>query len=104
MKVLVIILSIYSIALTAIHCDDEAVFESEQLASITQNNDDNGHNTMDLCSPFCICACCSISITKPTPPVEKELYITIASKAVVGIQETFFLNNFSNKIDQPPQV
>ena len=103
MKLLVIILSIYSIALTALPCDDVNL-NDQQFASISQGSDFDNHTDIDLCSPFCSCTCCTISISEPTTHAENVIYPEFPNKELCTHYKTSFFNNYFSKIYQPPQV
>ena len=61
MKLALYILALYTIVLSCIPCQDEIQLPVSEVSSsyISRNADQNQQNPMDLCSPFCICACCS---------------------------------------------
>ncbi len=103
MKLIVIILSIYTVVLTAIPCDDVYIDDRQQELSIFQSSDDINHNTFDLCSPFCSCVCCANFLT--AQPVYQEVPQTkISMKELNTLDNTFFANNYLSKIYQPPRV
>jgi hypothetical protein len=103
MKLLVIILSFYSIALTALPCGDEVIVNDAQSISITQNTDSNHNNHLDLCSPFCACVCCANIVSESQNPDFKVIQ-EISTKQIAVTYETSFFNNYFSKIYQPPQV
>jgi len=55
------LLALYTVLLSCIPCQDEEpmTFQNITTSFITATADTNDQNTVDLCSPFCICACCS---------------------------------------------
>ncbi|WP_439557446.1 DUF6660 family protein [Dyadobacter sp.] len=61
MKLLYYILSLYTILLSCIPCQDEAPEPVSEVyvASIRADHPDDTHAALDLCSPFCICTCCA---------------------------------------------
>lgn len=61
MKLAHYILALYTILLSCIPCQDEVVaaLHENQITSISTNTHDDGQEAVDLCSPFCICACCA---------------------------------------------
>jgi hypothetical protein len=60
MKLMHYILALYTILLSCIPCQDEAIVVDEmQLTSISADAHAGGSELVDLCSPFCICACCA---------------------------------------------
>lgn len=103
MKLFVIILSIYSIALTTLPCDDEFVDDKQHELSISQSLDDINHNTFDLCSPFCSCVCCA-SFFNETSVYQEVLQTKIAVKKLCIFRNTSFSNNYFFEIYQPPKV
>jgi len=103
MKLVAIILSIVTLTLSAIPCDDEVVFESEQSTSISQDSDHSNHNGIDLCSPFCSCVCCA-SITLEPKILNGALISGIPSKKIRTFYVASFNSNYLSQIYQPPQV
>ncbi|MFK5957973.1 MAG: hypothetical protein QM495_03775 [Lutibacter sp.] len=103
MKLLVIILSIYTVVLTAIPCDDVFINDIQQELSITQSSNNVNHNTFDLCSPFCSCICCASFFTEQ--PIYLEiLQIKIPTKKLNAFSNTPFFSDYFSKIYQPPRV
>jgi len=103
MRLLTIILSIYTISLSALPCDDALVIDNQQISSISQDSDNHAHNLLDLCSPFCVCNCCS-SNTIESIHHYKEIIAEIPIKEVGSHFDISFVNNYASKIYQPPQV
>lgn len=114
MKALVAyILAFYVLALSCIPCQDEAqparsFFQSGNAAPsaswLTSGDGADYSHTIDLCSPFCICACCaSVTIAAvvtalPDTPVSR--IVPTAAFAYLQIQYT---GNPAG-IWQPPQA
>lgn len=62
MRYLAIILTIYSLLLTVVPCTD--VHDIRQGASdmeLVQSSDQMNDSHLDICSPFCSCACQSLA-------------------------------------------
>ena len=59
-----------TITFSALPCDDEVAIGKQQTAVISQGSDLENNAHIDLCSPFCSCACCTISISEPTNQTE----------------------------------
>ena len=104
MKIIAIIIAIITISFSALPCDDEAVIGTQQAAVISQGADFENNAHIDLCSPFCSCACCTISISEPTNLTEILIYPIIPVKELCPHYEVSFFNNYFSTIDQPPQV
>jgi len=103
-KIIAIIISIITIIFSALPCDDEADIGTQQTAVISQGSDLENNVHIDLCSPFCSCACCTISISEPTNLTEILISPIIPAKELDTHYEVSFFNNYFSKIDQPPQV
>lgn len=62
MKLVHYILALYTVLLSCIPCQDVVIAASDNANTvniISGAEDTNNHSSVDLCSPFCICACCS---------------------------------------------
>jgi hypothetical protein len=103
MRLLAIILSIYTISLSALPCDDMLIVDNQQSISISQDLDNHSHNLLDLCSPFCVCNCCSSNTIEPIHHY-KERITEISIKEVGTHFDISFFNNYPSQIYQPPQV
>ena len=59
MRYLAIILSIYSLLLTVVPCSDaHSTVQKSDVSEMVQSTDNVNDVHLDLCSPFCACACC----------------------------------------------
>ena len=103
MRIIAIILSIIILTLSAIPCDDEGVFESEQLSSISQNSDNDRHDTNDLCSPFNTCASCT-GVTLVPNIKYGALISEIYTKELSTYYVVSFSSNYLSLIYHSPQV
>ena len=103
MKLLAIILSIYTITLSTIPCDDGAFYESEQLTSIYEKSDCGDHNSIDLCTPFCACVCCSVITVQSIESPDLSNFITCDERLIKYYQNSF-IGNYNSLPFQPPQV
>jgi hypothetical protein len=61
MRLALYILAFYTVILSCIPCQDEVLRVSYEQTTTTlnTNSDHQGQGIVDLCSPFCICACCA---------------------------------------------
>ncbi|MHB1106390.1 MAG: DUF6660 family protein [Lutibacter sp.] len=102
MKIIAIIISIITITFSALPCDDDVNLNDQQLTSISQSsNNDNGG--IDLCSPFCICICCTGVVLEPT--IQRDILISeIPAKELNTGYIASFTSNSLTLISQPPQV
>jgi hypothetical protein len=101
MKLITTILAALIITFSALPCDDVQV-NAQQSASVSQEIDHGNDSHSDLCSPFCMCSCCSVSITEPL----KHFMVNVGKplKEVATFYNSSFTNNYYSKIYQPPQV
>ncbi|WP_374761911.1 DUF6660 family protein [Dyadobacter frigoris] len=67
MRLALYILAFYTIVLSCIPCQDEVLRPSyKAIGSIISTSTDKGQSVGDVCSPFCICACCAgITLQEP---------------------------------------
>ena len=103
MKLIAIILSILTITLAALPCDDEVTDKPEQLVFSSQTSDNDTHDMNDLCSPFCICVCCFGVVIEPN--IQQNILISEFSTTE---SNTYYTESFSidflTRIFQPPRV
>jgi hypothetical protein len=61
MRLALYILAFYTVVLSCIPCQDEVLRVSYEQTTTTLNTnaDHQDQGIVDLCSPFCICACCA---------------------------------------------
>jgi hypothetical protein len=82
--VITCMLAIYVLLLSCIPCQDEAVAASaDHSQAITVQQSEGAHSeSVDLCSPFCICACCAsvtiLSVAAVLPETNLARFITSA--------------------------
>lgn len=72
MRLALYILAFYTVILSCIPCQDEpsqASYKGE-MATINARSGHQDQGAVDLCSPFCICACCAgITLQQPVTPL-----------------------------------
>ncbi len=103
MKILAFILSIYILALNFTPCEDSKSLDSLDNTEISLATDsEHDHNALDLCSPFCICQCCQISIDI----VDFYAY-TLVSEDIFNSNPSYknsVAQEVSRSLYQPPQA
>jgi hypothetical protein len=62
MRIFCILLSIYFLTLSALPCTDEQVGAEKQDTELTVAGHTSHDHEQETCSPFCICACCGVSV------------------------------------------
>jgi len=60
------ILALYTVLLSCIPCQDELPIAVAATHVVSASADMHDPHTVDLCSPFCICACCSGITLQPS--------------------------------------
>jgi len=103
MKFIALILSIYIFTLNLVPCEDSVVLDNKAQTEISQPaGDDHQHQDSDLCSPFCMCHCCQITVMQFQFPYTK---LDLKNNFT---QNFFYLNgienHFSTSILQPPRA
>lgn len=104
MKLLPLLFSLYILLLSCIPCSDNNVCSDSTAAfdiSAPTHDDHDHHN--DLCSPFCVCICCGMSIVPG--------YTFTASAAEIHTHQTtsptyasHFISEVYVNIWQPPKI
>ena len=103
MKLFAFIFSIYILALNFTPCEDSVASDQSSETAFTQILDlEHEHNPMDLCSPFCHCQCCQISIDFVpfySDSMVVEEFPNINATYMNSIQQDVY-----HSLLQPPQV
>ncbi len=103
MKYIVIILSIFTITMSAIPCDDDVAKLDTDLTVVSTDIQHNSTDLGDLCSPFCTCVCCASVVIQPT-----FLQESLISENIYSDLNTSYLFSYSSdyldRIFQPPRV
>ncbi|MCF6278803.1 MAG: hypothetical protein L3J14_00475 [Flavobacteriaceae bacterium] len=102
MKLLAVILSILTITLSSIPCDDELIVSGELVFEL-QNSENHLGDFGDMCSPFCSCVCCTTITIEPNTQ-QNISYKEIPSNKLNTYSNSIYSNNFLDKILQPPRV
>ena len=103
MKFLATILALFILSLSALPCDDVS-YNNQQSETVSEIVNLDNHSHSDLCSPFCMCSCCSISVTEPVKHIEYVLNVEKPSNVVPTFYTSSFSNNYYSKIYLPPQA
>lgn len=104
LKAISYILSIYVVFLSMLPCSDGMEYFSAQISPVQQAAEHQNHNDEpELCSPFCKCSCCGISMYTPIAlahiTIVNEEYVELSSFAPV-----FNLEEPASTIWQPPKI
>jgi hypothetical protein len=102
-KLLSIFLAVIFAVLTVYPCADDNGCTAEPAAEMFVHADhDHNSSDIDLCSPFCICSCCSVKMSQPSvfhfealSPVYPELNSPTLLSVMAGV---------SHSIWQPPKL
>lgn len=102
MKFLCLFLTFYMLHISVLPCSD--VHESHKSAITTVAEAESHHQDHhDICSPFCVCACCQISVVVSaitSPSITPELLSLVSH---IPSTERFISSGFSF-IWQPPKI
>ncbi|WP_042276703.1 DUF6660 family protein [Nonlabens tegetincola] len=79
MKWFFILFSMYFLALNIMPCGDGV--EHDDHIEIASDHDGCEDNHEDLCSPFCICNCCSVQLVFELPYITQFLF---SDKTILG--------------------
>jgi len=102
-KYIAIILSVLTITLSALPCDDELANADTNSIVLNSDSHDDHHDSGDLCSPFCTCVCCANIVVEPI--FEEGLTVLDSFNTELNASYIFsFSRDFSKSIFQPPQV
>jgi len=103
MKYIVIILSIFTITMSAIPCDDDMANFSTEITVVSTDTQHNSTDYGDLCSPFCTCVCCAGVVIQPTflqeRLISENVYADLSTSYLVS-----YSSDYLNRIFQPPRV
>ncbi|RKS02979.1 DUF6660 family protein [Flavobacterium sp. 102] len=107
MKLLTVILSIYIFTLSAIPCVDVEIGSAgHSTVILSSENENRSHNKdNDLCSPFCICNCCSGVTLSYVPTIVYDFPVQFEQiQSTDSIYTSAFHSNFYGSIWQPPKI
>ena len=105
MKFLAIILSAYMLLLALLPCGDEVeCMDEERYETAFNDNTRQDHeNHSEICSPFCICACCGQVLNVLTTP-----YFALKPHFSVSSHTAFYKDPYFEIIPiaiwQPPKL
>ncbi len=103
MKFIAFLLSIYILGLSFVTCNDDAEdMSSDTIVASISKGDHQNSGELDLCSPFCYCQCCQVSIDTMTYFSYKLLTQDFFAKVYAYQDGT--LQNVTASLLQPPQV
>lgn len=107
MKVFVAyLLALYVVMLSCIPCqDDVARCPGQEEQSVVVHDAGGGHSeALDLCSPFCICACCAgVTIAKPVPGLPETKFVSRPPIAGIPYLSPIYAGDLAG-IWQPPKI
>lgn len=106
MKWSLFILSFYILVLSCVPCGDTDNCEKSQKSETVSNHFEGNHNheqEADLCTPFCLCACCGGFIFSIDLNIPEFIRISYFLKSEVFHLSTSIFS-FSYTIWQPPKL
>lgn len=111
MKFAIHIFTIYILSLSIVPCGDggngiveiaKHFFGVEHQHISDHDQDSNGCGG-DICSPFCVCNCCSITLDIPTQPIFLVKNLLPISTKIFTFFSNFISFSFHHSIWQPPK-
>ncbi len=103
MKLIAYILSIYIIFLVTLPCADEFFIPHSTNTSISAENSNNSDcQDLHLCSPFCICACCSTVVEVVNTLLFSKPFFNVIVN--YSFYKTVKINSLSFSVWQPPKL
>jgi hypothetical protein len=105
LKFLTAILSAYMLLLALLPCGDEVECMDDERyeTAFTNNNQQDHDNHSEICSPFCICACCGQALHVLTMPFFAVKPHDEVSERIIQYKEPYF-EIIPQAIWQPPKL
>lgn len=107
MKVFVTyLLALYVVMLSCIPCQDDVAFaaDTDGAIALVHAAGDGHQEAFDLCSPFCICACCAgVTIAKPVPGLPETGIVSRPAIAGIPYISPIYTGDLAG-IWQPPKL
>lgn len=103
MRYFVYIFAFYIFVLALMPCHDCMIKVTENCTELTQHNNNCHSGDIDLCTPFCICNCCSFAISQIHILRAPQYFKTLLAK-----EHMIYLLNVTRTIPsfiwQPPKM
>jgi hypothetical protein len=97
------ILGLYIVILIGLPCVDNDTNNCSDYISVNTKNSENSHNhDIDLCSPFCVCECCSTVFEVSTENI--ELFVRTFKFENITFYQTKKVSLIAQVIWQPPKI
>lgn len=101
--ILAYLLAFYVLALSCIPCQDEAPLPASSIEAVATSTGDPHQEVIDLCSPFCICACCaSVTIGATVAALPESAVSQLIPSAGFSYLQILYTGEMAG-IWQPPQ-
>ncbi len=112
MRLAIHIFNIYILALSFVPCGDSGAgivkiakhFFGVEYKDISDHNQHSDGCGDDVCSPFCICECCSTTLDIPTKSLIIVKYLLPIPTKVLTSFSNFISSSFHHSIWQPPKI
>ena len=86
-------------------CLDSITCKSESFTISNSSNHDHSKDKEDLCSPFCVCACCgSYVFLFVTHTIHLENIVKVIPSIFVSFYHTDFISSYYYSFWQPPKI
>ena len=101
-KMIIVLFAAYILILDVYPCSDQEMCGDDHEI-IQSLNDNQANNTVDFCSPFCICACCSINFNISSG-IDLNVALPNAFTIVSVPYDDKWTSNIHHSIWQPPKI
>jgi hypothetical protein len=101
MKFLRILLAILIISSSLYPCMDIENISFAESSFVNTSSQETHSESEDNCSPFCICACCSISFSLDNYSSLSDIFYS--TNSIIHFQDNYLFNPFLS-IWQPPKA
>ena len=102
MKFLATILALFILSLSALPCDDVS-YNNQQSETISEIVNLDNHSHSDMCSPFCMCACCGQTFSSSFTYYSLALHVPVSVEKF-PIYNASFVSEVYLSIWQPPKI
>ncbi|MCO5233963.1 MAG: hypothetical protein LC105_11230 [Chitinophagales bacterium] len=106
MRFFTVILSVYLLLISFAPCADASDSFCDKLKLEHAHDQDSNHQHSDVCSPFCACNCCHLSMmanSESTYYMTDKLFIAHIEESYSS-QHYFFVSTYYQNIWQPPKI
>lgn len=102
-QIITIILSAYLLILMVMPCSDAHAQLKETSNTYLSQNDNDHHNDIELCTPFCVCSSCTAAVVLQPLITFEVLHFEPHYRNIPSFYDSI-VSSFYGSIWQPPQL